>query len=273
MKYIFLFLFTTCLVGVRGKDDVPFEWNYSELGPDHWNNNVKTCAGEEQSPIDIIASSARYDRTLEPIHLIRYEEVHNWNVTHTGQTINLYPSDGELQINGSNFGEPFTLAQFHFHWGENIYQGSEHFINGEKFPLEVHFVHGSQSKKYAVLGFLFQLSEKNNTALDPLLAAIRETTKTHETATVALNLSTILPGDEFLTDYFRYFGSLTTPPCTEGIKWTVIKHKINISEHQLTSFRDNSVKKNFREPQKNFQQKNLHKCVECRHECFTQVKF
>lgn len=68
------------------KEDVPSEWNYGDLGPDFWNNEIKPCGGEEQSPIDIKSDIAQYDASLEPIHLIRYDEVHNWTVTHNGKT-------------------------------------------------------------------------------------------------------------------------------------------------------------------------------------------
>ncbi len=64
-------------------------------------------------------------------------------------------------ISGSDFGEQFYIKQFHFHWGQNIYQGSEHLIDGNKFPLELHLVHVSDSGKAAVVGFLFQVYFEN----------------------------------------------------------------------------------------------------------------
>ncbi len=75
-------------------------------------------------------------------------------------------------ISGSDFTTIYSFVNFHFHWGYNQYEGSEHYINERKFPLEMHMVHQSKSGTIAVLAFLFEISATDDTSLDYLLMQI-----------------------------------------------------------------------------------------------------
>ncbi len=77
-------------------------------------------------------------------------------------------------ISGSNYGKTFELLQWHLHWGYNIYQGSEHLIDNVKYPLELHLVHRSTDGKFAVVGFMFEVTSSDNALLEPMLASIKE---------------------------------------------------------------------------------------------------
>jgi carbonic anhydrase len=144
------------------------------LGPDAWPYLVeRDCGGLSQSPIDIDESETTFQPTLRPFEFINYNQNIMWNVINDGNGIVLSPlTNSTLRIHGSDFAEAHRLLQFHFHWGKNDFQGSEHTINGRKFPLEIHFVHISNGDGLKVLGFLFELSQTDNPDLDDLLIGI-----------------------------------------------------------------------------------------------------
>ncbi|CAF0736317.1 unnamed protein product [Brachionus calyciflorus] len=227
-------------------------WNYKENGPDKWPQMYYECDGKQQSPIDLDLTKAQFNRDLKPIIFNNYDQLLFWNVTNEGSSVygkmikpSIIPS-----ISGSNYKENFNLIQFHFHWGYNPYQGSEHKLNGNKFPLEIHLVHQSPTGKLAVVGFFFQLG-RNNRLLKPIIDASRRIIFRNEQTSTSFNLIDILPNLTMANrnGYFRYMGSLTTPPCTEGIIWTVFRQTNSISENQLKAFYSNKVEINHRDVQ------------------------
>lgn len=239
--------------------DSGHSWNYYEMGPDAWPHEFHDCSGKAQSPINFDTTKLEYDHNLKQFSYVNYAKELNWNVSHNGHSVVISPiKDGDqtkLSVKGSDFDQDFELLQFHFHWGFNDFQGSEHYVDGEKFPLEMHLVHKSNEGVYSVLGFLFKLSKTNNPALNPLLKAILVAKDQDHWKIATLALSSILPDLTSLDKYYRYSGSFTTPPCTEGVKWNLFSEYIEISSEQLKSFRNNSVRINFREPQKLYSRK------------------
>lgn len=127
----------------------------------------------------------------------------------------------------------YTLQQFHFH------AHSEHTVDGEHSPLEMHFVHQSQTGRIAVLAVFLDVGEHNNT-LDKLLGAIGKSTPTY-----GVNLYELLPTT---SDYYHYLGSLTTPPLTENVEWYVFTEHVTISKEQLNKL-CNYHSNNFRDVQ------------------------
>jgi carbonic anhydrase len=214
-----------CNLPLAAEEEV--HWTYSgERGPAHWgalSEEFAACrVGKNQSPIDI-----RTDRLLEtrlpPINLV-----------YQGQTTSIVNNGHTLQVNvtGSNAltaeGETFTLSQFHFH------SPSEHQIDGEAFPLEAHFVHKNSNGDIAVVGLLFRLGEQNE-----VLPIIGEAApqKAGETAPYAHALAEVLTmSTRNITSYYRYSGSLTTPPCSEGLRWYVIPMAATISQEQVDNY-------------------------------------
>jgi carbonic anhydrase len=229
-------------------------WDYEREGPDTWHHSYDTCEGEAQSPIDIRTSHVKYDPNLKPLSLTGY--INNmssfvWNFTHNGHTIVASPPPlARMSMSGGGLPDTFYLAQFHFHWGYNAFQGSEHTINGRKYPLEIHFVHRAPfTGAYAVLGILFDLQRDDNPNLNDLLSVLNRTINTSITIDQQLDLSRLLPTSPS-PRFYRYNGSLTTPPCTEGILWTLLSRTIPISTYQLRVFTGNTVPFNFRPTQK-----------------------
>ncbi|CAF0723683.1 unnamed protein product [Brachionus calyciflorus] len=246
MRFLVFFI----LIGVYKCAPEGHLWNYESEGPDFWKEEFLNCKGQKQSPIDITKEYLEYDSNLKPINFGNYDKVSNWNISHNGHTVVVSNiKNDQFTIDGSDFDENFNLLQFHFHWGYNKYHGSEHLIDGEKFPLEMHLVHKSKNGTFTVLGFLFTISEENNPGLDSLLEGVSVARDKGHWQNKTFSLAAMLPESNTL-NYYRYLGSLTTPPCTEGVIWNVFSTYINISSEQLTSFRHNVLRLNFRDPQK-----------------------
>lgn len=234
-------------------------WNYQNKGPDYWPVLFKKCKAQHQSPINIIPSKTVYSAKLKPVKVQNSNNLLQYSVVDTGETVKFVPSANQARIifSGSDFqGEYFYLQQFHFHWGWNDYQGSEHQINYVKYAAEVHLVTQSLSGNFAVFGFLFKLSANDNPKIATIMADVGKetgyTAKANVTTQSTFKLSDFLPNSYPWHKYYRYSGSLTTPPCTEAITWTVFTTPIAISHNQLNNFRNASTPTNFRDVQNPF---------------------
>ncbi|XP_065318884.1 carbonic anhydrase 6-like [Gordionus sp. m RMFG-2023] len=217
-----------------------------------WYRRYPLCGSEDsimqsrlrQSPIDL--SDAIYNASLKHLLLRNYQlPSGKWRIEKTKTSIVLY-SDGILPF--IEMPQSFEFNQAHFHWGSGgrSLVGSEHSIDGKFFPLEVHLVHVNKlTNQIAVLAVLYELSnpktDKDNPKLDPLLEIIeldinsKEFSRTGGTPILYMRnqfiLENLLP--ENWNTYYRYIGSLTTPPCTENVIWTIIKEKNYLSRRQL----------------------------------------
>ncbi|BFZ04459.1 hypothetical protein BsWGS_07498 [Bradybaena similaris] len=228
-----------------------YHWAYKgPEGPESWHVHYKYCAGERQSPINIVASTCEYDPGLEPIVL---EHVSGpaapclLNVTNNGHAASVRVVNRDLRVRGGGLADVYKTVEFHFHWGSTDEVGSEHAINGRKYPLEMHLV--SYAEKYgnvkeamtkpgglAVLGVFFEISEKDNPVFSTLDDALRHIHKAGDHTTInQLRLRSLLPDD--LSQYWRYNGSLTTPFCFESVIWTIFKEPQKISKSQLETLR------------------------------------
>jgi carbonic anhydrase len=196
-------------------------WTYvGEHGADHWgemSQEFAACSkGRVQSPIDIKADTRPGKRDLSaqygPVPLA---------VLHNGHTVQFNTDGaGEMMLNGV----AFQLLQIHFH------TPSEHVFNGQHAPLEAHFVHKSAGGALAVIG-VFIVPGAENRALSALISHLPE----HETpvktyAEVEIDPADLLPPERAFT---WYLGSLTTPPCTEGVNWHVMAQPITASADQI----------------------------------------
>jgi carbonic anhydrase len=250
---LFLLLFSLFQYSLLQNSTTP-HWNYQREGPDTWHHINDACEGEAQSPIDIRKSRVKYNPNFHPLVLNGYtinSSLYSWNFTHNGHTIVAYPPPlANLSISGADLSEIFYLIQFHFHWGYNAYQGSEHTIDGIKYPLEIHFVHQARySGAFAVLGILFNLQRDDNSYINELLSILNQTSNTSIFVERRINLSRLFPIASS-PRFYRYNGSFTTPPCTEGVTWIILERLVPISSYQLEVFIGNSIPFNFRPPQK-----------------------
>ena len=212
----------TMVVSASASDDK--KWGYTgEYGPENWGLLSSDCAictdGKEQSPIDIPA-----DAPINPADIVLSYSLTAINLVNNGHTIQVNYDPGSFMVAE---GKKFRLLQFHFH------ALSEHTFEGQHTPMEVHFVHQSEDGEYAVVGVMLERGDAH-----PTYAPIFENMPTDagEALTVdgvAINASAMLPEDQ---SYYRYSGSFTTPPCTEGVRWFVMATPIELSHEQISSF-------------------------------------
>ncbi len=199
-------------------------WGYEgKTGPSRWaklSKDYRLCGiGETQSPIDIAQISGA---SVEPIvfdyNLTPLEIVHNG---HTVQ-VNYQPGSG---ITAG--GKRYELLQFHFH------SPSEHSVAGRPAAMEVHFVHQSADGELAVVGALIEVGEENMALREPWAIMPKKAGKPRLEERVLINGRDLLPHD---TGYYRYMGSLTTPPCSEGVNWYLLTEPISASIEQVRKF-------------------------------------
>ncbi|XP_067936005.1 carbonic anhydrase 3-like [Watersipora subatra] len=229
-------------------------WSHrGELGPDNWAEWYPDARGSCQSPIALYSDADHRPLNLQ---LSGYNQPANLTATNVGFTVSFQGectkmANSPCYITGAHgWLEKYSFNHLHMHWGETSEEGSEHTIDDQRFPMELHIVHClgnlslpeavEQPKGLAVLGFVYEISEEDNEAYTPLLDAIRHVTYKDEEKEVvsspSLTLASLLP-PVLESSYFYYSGSLTTPPCSEVVQWTVFSYPIPISERQMQVFR------------------------------------
>jgi carbonic anhydrase len=201
-------------------------WGYTGHGnPAEWgelSEKYRMCKdGQNQSPINIVVSDSK-DTDLKDI-AFSYKAKSN-SIINNGHTIQVNIDNGSnLQIDGKTF----ELKQFHFH------TPSENQIDGKNFPLEAHFVHLDKDNNIAVVALMFEDGAKNE-ALEKVWSKMPQ--KADKKTDLTLNtddVNALLPKEK---DYYRFSGSLTTPPCSEGVRWFVLKKPVSISKEQVEKF-------------------------------------
>jgi len=199
-------------------------WTYEGEGsPDKWGElsaDYRICSqGKTQSPIDIKGAQAE---ELSPIDF-SYSGIKTAKVLNNGHTLQVNYSNGSMI---SMNGKEYDLVQFHFH------APSEHSIDGKLADMELHFVHKNGDGKLAVVGVLIKKGAENET-IAKLWANLPGKAGDTTDVKTAFNASDLLPVEK---GYFNYSGSLTTPPCSEGVNWLVLKNPIEMSEAQIKAF-------------------------------------
>jgi carbonic anhydrase len=198
-------------------------WYYSgDRGPSEWGALSPTTAscerGTHQSPVNIkTPHQAKRDDGL----LVHYEPAPGRivNARHTIEVMS--QAGGTLEVSG----RVYTLEEFHFH------EPSEHQLNGLIYPMEVHLVHRDRSGHLVVVAVLMDHgSETPNFAAvwEQIPAALQA-----EAREILFNAQDLLPDN---LHHYAYDGSLTTPPCTEGVHWIVLKEPIPITDAHLQRF-------------------------------------
>jgi carbonic anhydrase len=201
-------------------------WSYEGAeGPEHWGDldpSFKDCKlGHLQSPIDIPAASL-HPTHLDPLHF-DYKAV-PLHIVDNGHTVMATVPPGSVLRVGT---AEYEVQQIHFH------EPSEEAIDGKHFPLVAHIVHKDEQGHLAVVAVLF----KEGAASRGLTAAFGHmpapTGKEEAPRGAKINAKWLLPSQ---TSYFTFQGSLTTPPCTEGVTWYVLRTPATASAEQIAAF-------------------------------------
>lgn len=198
-------------------------WGYSgQEAPERWgtlSSDFSLCStGKNQSPIDIHDALKTHHSKLELKYTGGKQTIINNG--HTVQ-VNVMPGN-TLKLDG----ESYVLKQFHFH------TPSENEIKGQRYPLEVHFVYQNKDDALAVVAVMFK-EGKENEQLATLWRQMPVTKGTSNTLFSAIDIRSMLPKT---FNYYRFSGSLTTPPCTEGVTWLVLDEMSSVSVEQVNQF-------------------------------------
>jgi carbonic anhydrase len=207
------------------KDCSEVHWSHhkGEDGPENWKNlcdGFLDCGGNVQSPINIDTKNVvKAEKLLAPEFNYAVSKVAIINNGHTVQ----FNISGDNRVKLDN--KSYKLLQFHYH------TKSEHTVDGNYYPIEVHFVHQYADNDYAVLGVLFEEGVENE-LLKKYLPYF-PTTKGIYNSEDTIDLNSLFPTDK---SYYNYKGSLTTPPCSEVVNWYVLKTPLTASKEQIEQF-------------------------------------
>jgi carbonic anhydrase len=208
---------------VQAAEHAP-HWDYTgKAGTAHWadlDQGFAACKlGKEQSPIDIRGAKAE---SLDPIGF--HYAGSSAEIVNNGHTIQVnLENGGTIQLASGEY----KLVQFHFH------TPSEEKINGKRYPLVAHLVHKNDAGQLAVVAVLFKQGHENR-ALKQVFASLPAKAGDKHALEGAFDADAILPAQR---GYYAYMGSLTTPPCSEGVHWQVLQKEVEISKGQLAAFR------------------------------------
>ncbi|XP_077174120.1 carbonic anhydrase 12 isoform X4 [Paroedura picta] len=219
-------------------------WSY--LGPEGekmWAKKYPFCGGHFQSPIDFHEDILQYDSTLLPVQLEGYNvsSLEQFVLVNNGHSVKMSLSP---TMHLRSLPHKFSAAQLHLHWGSrNKKDGSEHTVGGKHFAAELHIVHynsdqyldmdsaADKSNGLAVLAILIQVGQFNP-SYEKIFSHFQNVKfKDQETYISGFNVQELFP--DRLDEYYRYEGSLTTPPCYPSVTWTVFRNPVQVSQEQL----------------------------------------
>lgn len=201
----------------------PPHWGYSgDISPAHWgdlDSHFALCkSGKNQSPVDL---THIVDSQLPPIGF--HYSAGGSDEVNNGHTVQInYDKGSSITLDGHDY----ALKQFHFH------TPSENHINGKAYPMEAHLVHADADGNLAVIAVMFEEGGEN-AALAKAWSVLPDHVDQSVHLPVKASAEDLLPKNR---SYYRFNGSLTTPPCTEGVVWLVMKQPVTASAEQISMF-------------------------------------
>jgi carbonic anhydrase len=216
--FIMLLLTSACTTA----ETTPPHWTYEgEEGPFHWgelDESYAVCGtGQSQSPIDV-ANASEQDLANISFHY----QPSAVNILNNGHTVQVnYEPGSYIELDNTRY----DVIQFHYH------APSEHTVDSQSFPAELHIVHRNADGNMAVVGILLKEGAEN-AAYQPFISNLPTETTDAKDAGVTVNAMDLLPS---VGTTFRYSGSLTTPPCSEGVNWLLMTTPVELSAQQLTA--------------------------------------
>jgi carbonic anhydrase len=190
------------------------------MGPENWGKEFPTCGkGKSQAPLNIKGPFEKVRFSINPDY-----KVGQLKIVNNGHTIQVnVPSGSKVRIDG----KPYELLQFHFH------RPSEEQIDGKPSAMVVHFVHKNNEGELAVLAVMLREGNENPGIKTLWTHAPKKESAELVPDGVSFNPANLLPRE---MDFFHYDGSLTTPPCTEKVKFYILKTQVNVSKEQVAEF-------------------------------------
>jgi carbonic anhydrase len=198
-------------------------WTYGgETGPDKWGSldtaNAICSSGSQESPVNIVEPIIA---RLPPLNIRWHKRPET--IVNNGHTIQLNFAKGDTLSVGDR---SYALTQFHFH------HPSEHLVGGKAFAMEAHFVHSADDGGLAVVSVLIAPG-KSNAVFNKIVSTMPAEEGAPIGADPAIDPNRLLPPNR---TYYRYEGSLTTPPCSETVDWFVLTDKIEVAEADIARF-------------------------------------
>ncbi|XP_070798363.1 carbonic anhydrase-related protein [Pituophis catenifer annectens] len=219
------------------------DWGYEE-GVE-WGLIFPDANGEYQSPINLNSREAKYDPLLLEIHLSpNYFVCRDCEILNDGHSVQILLKTKSMLVGGPlPRGHEFELHNVRFHWGRENQRGSEHTVNFKAFPMELHLIHWNTTMYHsideavgkkngiAIIALFVQIG-KEHSGLKAVTEILQDIQYKGNSKTIpCFNPNTLLP-DPLLRDYWVYEGSLTVPPCSEGVTWILFRYPLTVSQIQ-----------------------------------------
>ena len=218
-----------------------FDGEFSYSSQDQWPAICVTGNTMRQSPLDIITKDVEIDEGLIDLEMTGWEEEYDGAFLNVGRNVRFMPDNPGEATTRNHIGT-YDLLQFHFHWGRETGEGSEHLVDSDPGELEIHFVHRKQNEDNATVGdYLSVISVIAEVDDDAELSGpwlqldvSQILTVNHSINITGFRFDQLLPRN---CDYFYYEGSFTSPPCYEIVQWFVMKNRIAIPGAYLRQLR------------------------------------
>ncbi|XP_075944869.1 carbonic anhydrase 15 [Anarhichas minor] len=231
-------------------DSEDYCYDEPHCDPYAWGDMFPSChplLEEHHSPINLDHDMTR-NESLGSLHLEGFDVIQtgHWTIKNDGHTVVLQVGNG-MSVSGGGLPDVYHTIQLHFHWGGPATNGSEHTVDRRRYPMEMHVVNMKSNHPnvtaalhdptgLAVLGFFIDVVYADNVHFGLISQKLSSVAYKGQTTKIKpFPLMNLLPKHN-MSQYYRYYGSLTTPPCSQAVVWTLYEVPIYISWSQLAQF-------------------------------------